>query len=422
MIIDVPEKGDTFFALAGRTGFVAVGGMVAETPSLPFSIGEIYRALTGSTPKDLIELVEKRRKEGRPFSVATHAAVMDFAKSAENTFQSVRQTITASLGLWLNPRVDKATETSDFDLRDIRRTRMSIYLGAPPSEMIVLRPLYNLFFQQLIDLNTRVLPENDPEAKYQVLVLLDEFKRIGRATVLAEAFSYVRGYGIRLMPVIQTPAQLEDVYGPATKREIMTNCGTEVIFTPKDEQDARELSERLGYQTVKSTSRSAPRGLGQGNRSSTESDQRRALMLPQELRKFPQEQLIIIRAGIDPIRAKKIYYYRDKDFSARLLPAPEVRSILATDPRKLSADVEGLASTVQSLRAEVEELKQTVLVRPMSEAEAASTDPLPAGSVSMNYEDIGLETPASDSSDDAVERWIMTFVDKKAVSAEPAAS
>src|SRR3546814_20289630 len=74
-----------------------------------------------------------------------------------------------------------------------------------------------LFFQQLIDLNTRQLP--DDSEKLSVLLILDEFARLGRAQVIANAFSYVRGYGLRLLPVIQSRSQLRNVYGEHRSEE-----------------------------------------------------------------------------------------------------------------------------------------------------------------------------------------------------------
>src|SRR3546814_17601139 len=75
---------------------------------------------------------------------------------------------------------------------------------------------------------------------------LGEFARRGRASVIASGFSYVAGYGIRLLPVIQARGQLRDVYGPDVTSEIVQNCGVELVFTPKDIGVAKEIFERLG--------------------------------------------------------------------------------------------------------------------------------------------------------------------------------
>ncbi len=53
--------------------------------------------------------------------------------------------------------------------------------------------------------------------------------------------------------------------------------------------------------TVRSPARSRPTGLSRGHRSVSESDQRRALMLPQELMKLPSDDLIVLKAGLPPV-------------------------------------------------------------------------------------------------------------------------
>lgn len=124
--------------------------------------------------------------------------------------------------------------------------------------------------------------------------------------------------------MIQSPAQLRALYGPDVTEEILTNCGLEVVFAPKELKVAQDLSERLGYYTYRARSRSRPSGLAAGRRSLTESDQRRALMLPQELMQLPADKLIVLKAGLPPVRARKIVYYRERAFVDRLRPAPVI--------------------------------------------------------------------------------------------------
>jgi type IV secretion system protein VirD4 len=157
-----------------------------------------------------------------------------------------------------------------------------------------------------------------------VLIILDEFARLGRAQVIAGAFSFVAGYGLWLLLVLQSPSQLRAEYGPDVAEDIMANCGVEICFAPKEIRLARELSERLGDWTYKGRSTSRPSGFSAGRSSQTQSDQRRRLLLPQELILQPPGTLIVLRAGSPPIRGAKIIYYREKAFKHRLLPAPSV--------------------------------------------------------------------------------------------------
>jgi len=321
MLFPAPERSDPFWAESARAAFVGVGALVASNPGLPFTIGEIYRWLTTGDPKnELPRALDEAGKAGQRLSQPCVSAIQDFASASDNTFSGIKQTITARLNLWLNPMVDAATATSDFDLRDVRRHRVSIYLGVSPDNIDRISPVYSLFLQQLVDLNTRELP--DPATAVPVLVLLDEFARLGKASVIANGFSYVAGYGLRLLPVVQSRAQLRAIYGPDVTEEIIANCGLEIVFTPKELKVANELSERLGSFTMNVKSRSRTIHGLLANRSISESDQRRALLLPQELMQMPKSELLLLRGGVPPVRGKKIAYFRMSLFTKRVLPPP----------------------------------------------------------------------------------------------------
>jgi type IV secretion system protein VirD4 len=315
---------EPFWTDSARTGFIGVASYVAETPDLPFTFGAVYAQLSQGDPRTrLPQEIAARAAAGPPLSPGCVQALSDFCGASENTFASVRQTLTSRLNLWLNPRVCAATAASDFDLRDLRTQAISLYLVATADNLVRVAPLYNLLFQQLVDLNTRERP-GDGRHPRQVLLILDEFARLGHAAVLAHAFAYVAGFGLRLMPVLQSPAQLRAEYGPDLAEEIMTNCGVELAFAPKDLRTARDLSARLGDYTYEARSLSRPAGLSSGRRSQTESGQRRALLMPQELSAMPDHQLIILRAGLPAVRGRKIVYWRERAFASRVLPPPGV--------------------------------------------------------------------------------------------------
>lgn len=323
MLFVTPERGEAFWANGARTGFAGVGAWLAETSDEPLTMGAIYRHLTEGDARSFFK--KELAKPELYLSAPCRTALADFAGGSDNSFADIKKTITSVLGLWLNPLVDAATAASDFDLRDLRKRPISIYLGVSPDELDRIAPLYNLLLQQLIDLNVRELP--DENTQVPVLVILDEFARLGRASVLASAFSYVAGYGIRLLPVIQSRSQLRGVYGEHIADEIVANCGVEVAFTPKELRVANELSERIGYVGQESITKSLTIHGLLANRSKSISEQRRALMLPQELMQFPANRLILLRGGIPPIIGTKIAYFKNRFFKRRALPAPVVLPI-----------------------------------------------------------------------------------------------
>ena len=386
MLFPLPPNADPFWAESARTGFLGIGAYLAETPERPLTFGALYAELTSGDPRTRFPALLRRREEsGRPLSAGCVRALTDFTSASENTFASVRQSLTAKLSLWLNPRVCAATACSDFDLASLRSAQASIYLAASPDNLIRLAPLYGLLFQQLVDLTCRERPDASRHP-HQVLVLLDEFARLGHAAVLAKAFAYVAGYGLRLLPVLQSPAQLRAEYGADVTEEILSNCAVEIAFAPKELRLARELSERLGDTTVRSPSRSRPSGLSRGHRSVSESDQRRPLMLPQELSQMSPEDLIVLKTGLPPVRGRKIRYYADPALRRRVVPPPSVSQ--AAHPEAPPPDEAPVAAGPDPLTLEA--------IAPILAAE--QLEPLP---------------PEGDAPEE-IEAWVERYIDASA--------
>lgn len=333
MLYPDPPNVDPFWTASARSLFLGIALYLFETPSLPKTIGEVLRHGMASDDEGFGEhwkrVIEGRRSGKYPLSPQCVRALYDVIDLAPVTASSIRKTFTSRLDLWLNPILDAATSANDFDLRELRRKPLSIYVGVNPDDLHRLRPVLALFFQQAIGLQTRTLPEHDPTLKRQVLMLLDEFTALGRIPIIAESVSYLPGYNVRVLLVIQTPAQLREVYGNNGAETMLKSLAARIVFAPKDITDAREISDELGNTTVKVKTLSRPLmdladAKGRRQRSVSVSEQRRALLLPQEVKALGNDKAIIFYEGLRPIRCRKIRYFEDPRFTHRLLPAPEV--------------------------------------------------------------------------------------------------
>jgi type IV secretion system protein VirD4 len=331
MLYPDPPNVDPFWTASARSLFLGIALYLFETPSIPKTIGEVLRQGMASDDEGFGQhwkrVIEGRNKGKYPLSSQCVRALYDVIDLAPVTASSIRKTFTSRLDLWLNPILDMATSANDFDLRELRKKPLSIYVGVNPDDLHRLRPVLALFFQQAIGLQTRTLPEHDATLTYQVMMLLDEFTALGRIPIIAESISYLPGYNVRVVLVIQTPAQLRDVYGPNGAETMLKSLAARIVFEPKDFADAREISDELGFTTVKAATLSKPLlgfsdPRGRRQRSVSVSDQRRALLLPQEVKTLGPEQAIIFYEGLKPIRCRKIRYFTDPRFKARLLPPP----------------------------------------------------------------------------------------------------
>lgn len=325
---------EAFFNDQARNLFLGLGLVLLETPSLPRTVGEMLRQSSGkgrSLKDHLSGLITQRREEASstnpPLSDECTDALQRLLSNSENTLSSVVATFNAPLTIFADAVVDAATSADDFRLEDVRRRRMSVYVRIPPNRLANARPLLNLFFSQLVSLNTQHLPEQDPTLKVQCLLVNDEFTAMGRVGVITTAAAFLAGYNLRLLTVVQAMSQLDAVYGDKEARTFATNHGLQILYAPREQRDADEYSAMLGHFTERATSRGRSRsfsGHGSSTVSRNESEQRRALLLPQEFKELGSERLVVIFENCKPILGEKIRYYRDKAFTSRLLKAPAV--------------------------------------------------------------------------------------------------
>lgn len=329
VIHDLPGT-NAFFSKTARLGFVGVAMMLAENLDGPLTLNAIARVLVRADVRACIpRRLDARRREGRPYSRACADACRAFVSAPPETFQNIAQTIHADLGLYLNPRVAAMTAASDFDMRELRRELHAVYLTIHDEDLDALRPLTSLFFQQLVSTMTAVLPKDDPRSRYQVLGIMDEFVRLGKVPPLAHANAFVGGYDVRLIYIVQDRRQPEEHYGQAGARVLLTSCGVEAMLRTKDIDLAREVSERLGYDTVDSASETKSRAGGAlaPKASATTSDAKRALLLPQEVLRLGEDEMLLFRAGIPAVKARRIKWWLDPTFKDAWRPAPAVPAI-----------------------------------------------------------------------------------------------
>jgi type IV secretion system protein VirD4 len=321
---------EAFFNDQARNLFLGLGLVLLETPMLPRTIGEMLRQSSGkgrSLKDHLTGLITQRRDEGNTLSEECTDALQRLLSNSENTLSSVVATFNAPLTIFADAVVDAATSADDFRLEDVRRRRMSVYVRIPPNRLANARPLLSLFFSQLVSLNTQHLPEQDATLKLQCLLINDEFTAMGRVGVITNAAAFLAGYNLRLLTVVQAMSQLDAVYGDKEARTFATNHGLQILYAPREQRDADEYSAMLGHFTERATSRGRSRSFSQHGQSSVsrnESEQRRALLLPQEFKELGSERLVVIFENCKPILGEKIRYHRDKLFTARLRPAPAV--------------------------------------------------------------------------------------------------
>lgn len=358
--VDSADGTSAYFNSQAQRLFSGLVLYMLETPNRPCTLAELLRLTTPTTGEPfnewLISMIKDREQYPEsypkntkaedkiyPLTVECKAELMSYAgNSSEDTRAGILSSMTAVLNIFTDPMVACATSKSDFRLDEVRKKKMAIYVGIQPNELARFDKLLNLFFSQLINLNTRVLPEQDKTLKHQCLVLLDEFTALGRVDIINKAVAYIAGYNMRLMLIFQNKSQCDQFYTKEGTTTMLSNMACQIVFAPRTEEDAKSYSEMLGTQTVKGKSVSRNKGAGGGGSVST-SDQRRELMLPQELKEMEDTKEIISYQAFKPIQADKIRYYEEPVFMDRVnLPVPEKRQPKLLDVRGMLEVMRGI--------------------------------------------------------------------------------
>jgi len=285
-----------------------------------------------ATLKQMMTTNHLGTKEAPQVHPVVASAARELLNKSDNERSGVLSTAMSFLGLYRDPTVAEVTSRCDWRIADLVEAKhpVSLYLVVPPSDISRTKPLVRLILNQI---GRRLTEKLDGECgqggrKHQLLMMLDEFPALGRLDFFETSLAFMAGYGVRAFLIAQSLNQIEKAYGE--HNAILDNCHVRVAFATNDERTARRISDALGQATEQRAMRNYA-----GHRLApwlahvmvSRQETARPLLTQGEVMQLPATDEVVMVAGLAPIRAKKLRYYEDRTFAARILPPP----VLATD-------------------------------------------------------------------------------------------
>jgi type IV secretion system protein VirD4 len=316
----LPEQ--EFWQNEARSLVVGVMLYLIADPSKVKSFGEIVRTLrSDDVVYNLAVVLDTLGKEIHPVAYMNIAA---FLQKADKERSGVISTANSSLELWSNPLIDATTARSDFDVRTFKRELNTVYVGLTPDNIHRLQPLMKIFYQQTSAALSAKIPGKDD--KYGVMFVMDEFPTLGKMENFQAGIAYFRGYKVRLFLIIQDTEQLKGTYEESGMNSFLSNATYRITFAANNMETANLISQLVGNKTVEQYSTNKPKffDLNPASRSVHVSETQRALLLPQEVINLPKEEQILLIEASPPIKSKKIFYYKERFFTKRLLKQIEI--------------------------------------------------------------------------------------------------
>lgn len=212
---------------------------------------------------------------------------------------------------YLGDSLDK----SDFRFEDLKREKTTVYLVIPQERIETHGKWLGLLARQAITSITRVR-SNTP-----VLFLLDEFSNMGKLAGLGESLTGLPGLGVRVWIIVQELAELRRVYGQETSMTVLSQSEAQQFFAVQSNDLAKELSDSLGVQTVKTISYNF------GNQEDQEitptvSEAGQPLLSANEIRLLPPQKQIILYRNAPPILCDRVPYWEVEPWRHWAKPNP----------------------------------------------------------------------------------------------------
>ncbi len=254
------------------------------------------------------------------------SAARELLNKSENERSGVLSTAMSFLGLYRDPTVARVTSACDWriaDLVDAARP-VSLYLVIPPSDISRTKPLVRLILNQIgRRLTEKLEGDHTLAGRRRLLFMLDEFPALGRLDFFESALAFMAGYGVRSYLIAQSLNQIEKAYG--ANNSILDNCHVRIAFASNDERTAKRISDMLGATTELRAMRNYA-----GHRLApwlahvmvSRQETQRQLLTPGEVMQLPPDDELVLVSGMAPIRATKLRYFEDRNFTERLGDAP----------------------------------------------------------------------------------------------------
>lgn len=310
---------------------------VADVPDVLVSMSAIMKLSVPESGQKLSAWMGTEIDQKEYLSDETKSLFREFMAAPEKTQGSIITNFSSPLSIFKNPITAAATDASDFDVRMIRKKPMSIYLGLTPDALITHSRLVNLFFSMLVNENTKELPEQNPELKYQCLVLLDEFTSMGKSEIIEKGVGFTAGFNLRFVIILQNEGQgkKDDMYGTHGWETFVENSAVVLYYPPKAKNElAKKISEEIGVRDMKIIKKSDSRSGGKGGSSRSRNHEivSRAVLLPEEiveLRDYKNKmgnmavREIVMSEYTRPFVANKIIWFEEEEFKKRVDIAKE---------------------------------------------------------------------------------------------------
>lgn len=234
--------------------------------------------------------------------------------AAENTLSSYMSIAFDKMNMFNDEGICALTSSTDIDPKCFAEKPTALFLKIPDEKdtrhglaAVFILCIYKALIKLASAREDLSLPRN-------VYFILDEFGNMPKIDKFDKMITVGRSRKIWFNMVVQSYAQLNNVYGDKVADIIKSNCGMKMFIGSNDIATCEEFSKLCGNMTVSTNSVSSQTGERNGQMSVSTQVQTRPLIYPNELMKLNNKEstgnAIIVTFGNHPLKTRFTPSYR----------------------------------------------------------------------------------------------------------------
>lgn len=259
-----------------------------------------------------------------PLSKTTQLCNHIVYSNAKQTRDSYLSTLSQKLSLFSDNGICYLTSKNELDFYSFDDRPTAFFVQAPDEKetryglaSVCIAQSYKEFVRKARD--NEVISKDKTKAhpaslKRPLVYIMDEFANMPAVAKLDKMITVARSRRIYLHMIIQSYAQLENVYGKSTANIVMDNCNNKIFLGTPSQETREAFSKELGNYQVQVSSKSESKGAdGKTSPGTSTSLQTRPLMFPSDLDKLSQGTMIVKVFGYNPVKSYSEPYFKATD-------------------------------------------------------------------------------------------------------------
>ena len=247
--------------------------IMARREKRPPSLFNVRRMLTEADEYAATDFARKRPIKGLSVTASRmiasgNPAIASLAgrfvrTDGKNELASIQSTASTQTEWMLSDAMIKDMEKQGTDFRQLRQRPTTIYVVMDPEEISRKRRWTRVVIASALGAHFTPGPVN-------TLFVLDEFRAaVGKMQIISDMWSLVRGYGVQLMPILQSSLQLQALFKEEWENYVAQAGLVATLGPAGDLFTAKWMSERCGTTTILQTGFNLGDGINTGDGAST---------------------------------------------------------------------------------------------------------------------------------------------------------